>query len=550
MDEESFPNGFEHIELAERGLETVPIVLHRHAWEIITLNLSKNPLVDIPQDFVTDCQLLRELRLTNVAMKRIPRAVRQIKSLQWLDISCNRIMELEHAGLEQIPGLRQIFVQNNRLTNLPRTFVHMSSLKFLNISNNKFDEIPPVICDMPYLVDLDVSFNSISILPPGIGKLIGLERLIIVGNQIQTFPLEVQLMISLRELDCRRNLISDLSPLSSLQRLESLLAEHNMVNMLDFVVGPRLVTLNTSHNRTAKSTLRPLLPNPRFSLTTLDLSHLKLSSFDEDGAAFAAFTSLITLKLDYNEFRSVPEVICTLTDLEIFSCTNNDLHDLPPNIGNLRKLKTFNVHNNNIKVVPEGIWECESLVELNMSSNSLDGWMDPTPTSSSIGAASLAAPAHDICDTDGTERKGSAAGLSFTSRSSPPLANSLQRLLLADNYLGVQNRTTTFDIFRTLSYMRELRVLNLSFNQLNELPPLHLQGFAQLHELYLSGNNLTSLPGETMQKLLKLKVLHLNGNKLQTLPAELGKVAGLETLDVGNNQLKYNVLNWQYDWNW
>lgn len=483
-------------------------------------------------------------------MKRIPRSVRQIKSLQWLDISCNRIADLDHAGLEQIPGLRQIFVQNNRLTNLPRSFSHILSLKFLNISNNKFDEIPPVICEMPNLVDLDVSFNSISILPPGIGRLIALERFIIVGNQIQKFPVEVQLMISLRELDCRRNLISDLSPLSTLPRLESLLAEYNTVNILDFVVGPKLITLNTSHNRTAKSTLRPLLPNTRFALTTLDLSHLKLSSFDEDGAAFGAFTSLTSLKLDYNEFRSIPEIICTLEDLEILSCTNNDLHNLPETIGQLRRLRTFNVHNNNIKVVPEGIWECESLIELNMSSNSLEGWQDPATGPSSMGGGALAASTDDVYDFDNVERKGSAAGLSFTSRSAPPLANSLQRLLLADNYLGVTNRAATFDIFRTLSYMRELRVLNLSFNQLNELPPLHLHGFAQLHELYLSGNNLTSLPGETIQKLLKLKVLHLNGNKLQTLPAELAKVAGLETLDVGNNQLKYNVLNWQYDWNW
>lgn len=550
MDDVSFPNGFEHVELAERGLETVPIVLHRHAGQIITLNLSKNPLVDIPQDFVADSVSLRELRLTNAALKRIPRSVRQIKSLQWLDISSNRIVELDHAGLDQILGLRQIFVQNNRLTNLPRSFAHMLSLKYLNISNNKFDGIPPVICDMPNLVDLDVSFNSISILPSEIGQLIALERLIIVGNQIQTFPPEIQLMISLRELDCRRNLISDLSPLSALPRLESLLAEHNLVNYLDFVVGPRLITLNTSHNRTAKSILRPLLPNKRFALTTLDLSYLKLSSFDEDGAALGAFTSLTTLKLDYNEFRSIPDIICTLEDLEHFSCTNNDLHDLPENIGNLRKLRIFNVHNNNIKVVPEGIWECESLVELNMSSNSLEGWQDPATVPSSIGAGALGVSTDDTLDFDAIERKGSAAGLSFTSRSAPPLSNSLQRLLLADNYLGVTNRAGTFDIFRTLSYMRELRVLNLSFNQLNELPPLHLQGFAQLHELYLSGNNLTSLPGETIQKLLKLKVLHLNGNKLQTLPAELAKVAGLETLDVGNNQLKYNVLNWQYDWNW
>ncbi|KAF8305479.1 PP2C-domain-containing protein [Clavulina sp. PMI_390] len=582
IDDESFSNGFEHVELADRALETVPIVLHRNASQIITLNLSKNPLVDIPHDFVADADSLRELRLTNCALKKIPRSVRQIKSLQWLDISCNRIAELDHAGLDQIPGLRQIFVQNNQLTNLPRNFASMLSLKFLNISNNKFDRLPPVICEMPNLVDLDASFNSISVLPADIGRLVALERFIIVGNQIREFPAEMRLMISLQELDCRRNLISDLSPLSALEKLDSLLAEHNTINVLDFVVSPRLVTLNTSHNRTGRSLLRPHLPaspvqlaaappNLRFKLTTLDLSHMKLSSFgeEEDITSLRAFSSLITLRLDYNEFRAIPDVICDLADLETLSCTNNDLHNLPKGIGKLKKLRVFNVHNNNIKVVPESIWECESLVELNMSSNSLEGWEDPAinpnePFGLGLGGPLAAASTATLMlgsasngyaiDDASTihydiERKGSAAGLSITGRTIPPLAFSLQRLFLADNYLGVTNRTTSFDIFHTLSYMRELRVLNLSFNQLNELPSSHLHSFSQLYELYLSGNNLTSLPGD-MIKSLKLKVLHLNGNKLQTLPAELGKVSALETLDVGNNLLKYNVTNWQYDWNW
>jgi adenylate cyclase len=490
-------------------------------------------------------------------MKRLPRAVRHLKSLQWLDISSNRIPELDHAGLEAIVGLRQILAQNNRLSNLPSSFAHMLSLKYLNISNNKFEQVPPVLCDMPNLVDLDISFNSISILPAEIGRLIALERLIIVGNQIDQFPPEVSRMISLRELDCRRNLISDLTPLSSLPRLESLLAEHNAIHILNFVIGPRLLTFNASNNRTAKSVLRPLVTgpaSPAFALTTLDLSHLRLSSFDEEGAAaLGAFKALITLKLDYNDFRSIPDIICTLTEIETLSATNNDLHNLPEEIGRLRKLRTFTVHNNNIKVVPESIWQCESLVELNMSSNSLDVWKDPA----TAPAPGLGAALESITDgvrngselTLAMERKASSVG-TITMRTVPPLAYSLRRLLIADNYLGVANRTSTFDIFHTLSLMRELRVLNLSFNQITELPTTHLQAFANLHELYLSGNNLTSIPGESLQKISKLKVLHLNGNKLQTLPAELGKVVGLETLDVGNNLLKYNVANWQYDWNW
>ena len=57
------------------------------------------------------------------------------------------------------------------------------------------------------------------------------------------------------------------------------------------------------------------------------------------------------------------------------------------------------------------------------------------------------------------------------------------------------------------------------------------------------------MPDE-IERLVNLRVLHINGNKLQTLPAELRKIRKLLVLDVGSNALKYNIANWQFDWNW
>lgn len=60
----------------------------------------------------------------------------------------------------------------------------------------------------------------------------------------------------------------------------------------------------------------------------------------------------------------------------------------------------------------------------------------------------------------------------------------------------------------------------------------------------------TSIPSEDLHRMTNLSVLYLNGNKLHTLPQELGKVKSLKVLDVGSNLLKYNVNNWEFDWNW
>jgi adenylate cyclase len=122
-------------------------------------------------------------------------------------------------------------------------------------------------------------------------------------------------------------------------------------------------------------------------------------------------------------------------------------------------------------------------------------------------------------------------------------AGSLRHVFLADNRLPD-------DVFDELALLPELRIVNLSYNNIYDVPPRTIRRWTHLAELYLSGNDLTSLPAEDLEEVSSLKVLHINGNKFQVLPAELGKVAKLAILDVGSNSLKYNVSNWPYDWNW
>ena len=71
-----------------------------------------------------------------------------------------------------------------------------------------------------------------------------------------------------------------------------------------------------------------------------------------------------------------------------------------------------------------------------------------------------------------------------------------------------------------------------------------------LEEIYLSGNKLSMIPTEDLHRLTSLTVIFLNGNKLHVLPSELGKLKSLTVLDVGSNVLKYNINNWEFDWNW
>ncbi|KAJ7600616.1 hypothetical protein C8J56DRAFT_1010451 [Mycena floridula] len=518
------------IDLGGRSLRTIPVSLHRHAHQIISLSLSRNPMLEIPLDFIQSCTTLQELRLSHMAMKKVPHSVKNSPTLLRLDLSCNRIADLDEAFLDQIPGLQELYLQNNRMEKLPWYFPRMRSLTTLNISNNKFRAIPSVVCALESIRDLDVSFNLIQELPEEIGLLTKLERFIMVGNQVSSFPVEMRKLLSLRYLDCRRNQIGDFAEVCTLPTLETLCADHNALHALDLSLGSRLMCLDASHNEITKLTLAPGPMGKTYALTTLDISYAKLSSFDD--LALASLTTLRTLKLDHNKFTSIPETLGDLAWLETLSCADNSLGALPNSIGCLQRLEILDAHSNNLTAIPDSLWNCKSLFKINLTSNLLRVW-HPPPTTNSSPDIRIPPPQYP-------ERKASAASLNSRL---PPLAHVLEKLFLGENHF-------TDDMLHALTVLRELRVLNLSFNDLQDIPPSFLRSFSKLEELYLSGNKLANIPTEDLPKLTRLSVLYLNGNRLQTLPQELAKVQSLMVLDVGSNLLKYNINNWEFDWNW
>ena len=531
QEDEGSYESFELVDLGGRDLQAVPIFLYRHAHSIISLNLSRNPMTDLPLDFIQACSTLRELRMTHMALKRVPPSIRQSCAITRLDLSCNRLIDLEHAGLHEISTLVSLKVQNNRLTTLPASFSELKALKYLNISNNKFVQLPTVICAIHNLVDLDVSFNEIDALPAELGQLSHLERLVAVGNSLVTFPDTFSSLASLRELDVRRNSLTNLNAVYALPNLAIFQADNNNLVVLDAQLGPKVREFGVPHNSITRFTLAPLSAScSAYSLSVLDLSHAKLSTLAED--ALAQLTNLHTLNLSYNKFSRLPETLESLGNLRNFSCTDNVLTVLPSGIGRLQNLQVLNVHNNNLKELPSGIWQCKNLRELNVSSNLLESF--PETPFSMLDA--LAMPV-DGEPTDGMSSP------NHVGEDRLPLSKSLKKLLLCDNQLDEE-------IFESVSMLEELRVLNLSFNDIYEVPTWTISKNQYLEELYLSGNNLTSLPSEDLERLTSLRIIHVNGNKLQTLPAELGKIRKLVTLDVGSNVLKYNIANWPYDWNW
>ncbi len=594
---------FSHVDLQGRSLVTIPITLYQKATEIVSINLSRNLALDVPKDFMQSCVNLRDVRYISNEAWQLPASLSLATGLRTLDISNNRLEQLEHAELDKLPNLVSIKMSNNKLGYLPSYFGQFKHLRSLNLSSNYIEAFPDFLCDLRCLVDLDISFNTVRTLPK-IGQLTRLEKLWATNNMLQgPFPETLRNLTNLKEVDIRFNGITNIDIFAELTNLEQLMVGHNVISKFEGTFE-RIRIFHLDHNPMTRFDFKGPVP----SLTSLNVASCKISQLDD--SIFDRMKNVTKLNLDKNHFSTLSPQLGRLQRLEHLSIARNPLSSLPATIGHLQSLLFLDIRECNLKKLPSEIWFCSALDTLNVSSNVLESFPKPAtilppsqpetepsgsgettpipatpenedvgrledfkdrrPSQASGGLLSVgSSPASStrngsIVSVYGPGgRKASVVsrtqtnGTVGTSGSATPatrkdsnlqqrvntIASSLKHLYLADNRL-------TDDVFDEITMLLELRILNLSYNELYDVPPRSIKRWQNLAELYLSGNELTSLPSDDLEEVSALKVLHLNGNKFQVLPAELGKVRKLSVLDVGSNSLKYNVSNWPYDWNW
>lgn len=595
---------FSHVDLQGRNLVTIPITLHQKANDIISLNMSRNLSLDVPKDFIQSCINLREIKYISNEARYLPLSFGLATRLTVLDISNNCLEHLEHAELQNLQSLVSIKLSNNRLKHLPSYFSQYKSLRSLNVSSNYLDALPDFLCELNSLVDLDISFNCIRAVPQ-VGHLRTLERLWATNNNISgDFGSNFHDLENLKEVDIRFNNITNIDIFTYLPRLEQLMVGHNSISKFEGSFA-KIRILHLDHNPVTRFDFT----SPVGSLSSLNIASAKIAQLDD--TVYGKMPNLTKLNMDKNHFVNLSSEIGKLRKLEYLSIAKNPLSSLPSTVGQLQELRFLDVRECNLKRLPSETWFCLRLDTLNVSSNVLESFPQrpaaaqlfhsDTPSSGgqkSAGSATSPLTSSSYEDLGKLEdpgyRRPSQASAALLSVGSSPaggtrtgsivsiygpggrkasviarsptegststmgrketnnsqqqrlattFAGSLRNLYLADNRL-------TDDVFDEIAMLTELRVLNLSYNELYDIPQRSLRRWQHLNELYLSGNELTSLPSDDLEQISCLQVLHLNGNKFQVLPAELGKVHKLAVLDVGSNSLKYNVSNWPYDWNW
>ncbi|ESA44140.1 hypothetical protein GE21DRAFT_1471 [Neurospora crassa] len=600
-----------HVDLSGRNLITIPVPLYRKAAEIVSLNLSRNLSLDVPRDFIQACTALRDIKYNNNEAQALPKSFATASKLTYLDVSNNRLQDLDHSELSKLTGLLKLNLANNCLRSLPPTLGAYKSLRTLNISSNFLDVFPSFICELETIVDLDLSFNSINNLPDNLMKLRNLEKFVITNNRLSgPISESVRDLVSLRELDIRYNQISTIDVLSDLPRLEILSADHNQISKFSGSFE-RLRSLKLNSNPIVKFEVKAPVPTLKIlnlsnaQLASIDESIDNLMNLERlilDSNYFVSLPNQIgnLKKLDHlsmanNHLGELPPEIGCLTELRTLDVHGNNMRKLPNEIWWANKLEHLNASSNILTEFPKPasrapqapgeaspspgaypfpnanknglLSRTPSMDDLNgdasrrpsqASSTLLGVAVSPVPSGpdnrkssmvslygkggrkTSVVSRSTTQSSTGVITPSNGPRKDSSLSYRFTHT----FSGSLKNLYLADNQLDD-------DVFEELKHLPELRVLNLSCNDLSDMPQGTIRSWPQLVELYLSGNELTSLPAEDfLEEHCLLQTLHINGNKFINLPAEISRAKKLQVLDCSSNNLKYNVTNVPYDWNW
>lgn len=496
------------VQISGLGLKTIPIIFHQHTFEIEKLDVSHNPAIYIPLDFIQSCSNLNTIDFLYNGCSRFPHNLLEALALLLsLNMSNNFLADIP-ARFAHLCNLRNLKLNLNQLHTLHSNFGKLKNLTTLNLSLNYFEVYPECVNDLTALQELDLSYNDLNSIPASIGKLTKLAKLNLCSNKLRgLLPPALKRLGALKRLDIRYNVITNIDVLGLLPNLEVLYASKNDISQFsDKMESLRLLKFDRNPVTTLEFEI--LLP----MLTVLDLSKAKIAAIPSE--FLLKIPNIENLVLDKNHIVTLPEELGTLKKLSHLSIYDNNIQTLPSSIGQLSALQYLDLHLNNIGSLPAELWQLGRLTFLNVSSNILEEFPLLDTRSSRVNVASK-----------------------------PPLSSSLASLFLADNRLKEE-------VFEAISLLVNLKYLNALYNDFVEVPEGALAPLVNLLELHLSGNNLTKLPADDFEHLVDLRSLFVNNNKLLTIPPELSNCKNLVHFDVGSNQLRYNISNWPYDWNW
>lgn len=266
------------------------------------LNLSHNKITEVEDGALYDLENLEELDLSHNQLTELPQAISQMYNLKRLILSYNKIKELP-AWITQLTKLEELFLDNNELSELPASLNVLIKLSRLDLQHNRIKQLPTKIGQLPMLTRLNLSHNSLIDVPDSLGNLKQLNILSLAHNQLESLPF----------------------PLSNLSNLNLLYLSGNKFSILDRSVGAilELRLLDLSHN--AFELLPPELEQGGHTsipkVAYLNLSHNRLVTLPK----WVVGSEVDSLDVSHNRLTSLPRELGEPNNIELLDVSHNEL---------------------------------------------------------------------------------------------------------------------------------------------------------------------------------------------------------------------------------
>ncbi|XP_011498192.1 PREDICTED: chaoptin-like [Ceratosolen solmsi marchali] len=504
----------EELYLTDNGLRNLDAYALISLKRLRVLDLSNNWLSGLHDTIFQEGLPIRSLNLHNCSIAIIDTsAFRGLNNLYELNLDHNHLAaDILHNLI--IPGLRILRISYNNFSRLKsESFDGLPSLQHLSIESSKIYKIPlNSFSRNKNLVKILLRKNELKSLPPFIFfGLDSLKEINLDDNYFQEIPYNVFINASsIESLSLARNIIFlvDISRLHGLINLQELDLRENKIKLLTGFSEAKLI-----------------------KLTFIDLSYNYLTSLPEN--FFINSNVLRKVDLAGNKLHQIPTIALSaqnIPSLDWLNVTANPLmriHEISSK-SKYPALQEIHISRTNLTIVATHDFEAFSeLLHLFINSNMIYR-ISPDAFSYLPKLLTL--------------------DLSINKLEVLP-----QECLKGLEHLRLLN--LTYNRLQELedfpSDLKTLQVLDVSFNQINQIRETTFQYLENLSELYILGNQISNIAVDAFKCLVKLRILDLSKNYLKSLPVNAFRPleTQIQSLLTEENPLHCNCES-QELWEW
>ncbi len=453
-------------------------------------------------------------------------ALEGLSSLEYLDVSDNKLLQLPSGALSRLPSLRRLKADYNRI----------GSIGGGSGEEGSSVEAKSLAQSTPLLEELSLAYNIIRDLPPGsLAGMGGLKILNLHGNKLTSVgqdSFEGGAQDTLEYLDLGHNAINQIRGELALSNVKYLSLEKNKLGVIDGAF------------------------NLLGTLQVLELADNMIGKLSE--MTFMGMDSLISLDLSGNKIRKLSPGVLKNQYLNEVNMSGNSLEELETGtFSDLSILEVLDLSGNRISSIQDGAFDnIPRLKRLLISDNELssyrgDYFVDHGTNDTDLHTLDLSGNQITYLYPESFSRHPQLAAIDFSQNKFSFFPTQFIRGLKSLSELNLSGNLIKSVDDGDFANLNALQKLDLSRNGIESVSGTAFQNSSQLQYVDLSSNSIQELESDTFLGSVRL-ILNLANNMLKQFPEglfERPKVMQLQELDLSHNQFEevpVGVLQDQY----